>query len=168
MQQLEEWPLSRFVEYPNNPRKNDAAVDRFAENIARFGFRVPILAKSDGTLIDGHFRLKAARKLNLETVLVLPADDMTDLDIQAFRISVNQMANLADWDMELLKVEMEELKALDFDIDLLGFGDDFLGDLFNENTEGLTDKDEVPEPPQIPITAVGDVWHLGNHRLKLE
>ena len=79
MQTIEEWPVDKLIEYARNPRKNDHAVDRVASAIREFGFRVPILAKSDGSLIDGHLRLKAARKLGMDTVPVLLADDMTDV-----------------------------------------------------------------------------------------
>lgn len=109
MQQLEHWPIGDLIEYARNPRKNDHAVDKVAAAIREFGFRVPILAKSDKTVVDGHLRLKAAKKLGLETVPVLLCDDMTDAQIKAFRISVNRVADLAEWDDELLKIELDEL-----------------------------------------------------------
>ena len=87
---VQNWKISRFKEYENNPRINDHAVEPLAKMIQKFGFRVPILAKSDGTLIDGHLRLKAARHLGLTTVPVLLADDMSDADIKAFRIAVRR------------------------------------------------------------------------------
>src|SRR5487761_2686191 len=96
--QLQHWPLSRLIEYARNPRKNDHAIDAVAAAIHEFGFRVPILAKRDGTIIDGHLRFKAARKLALETVPVLLSDDMTETQIKAFRLSVNKLVELADWD----------------------------------------------------------------------
>ena len=110
-----------MVEYARNPRKNDHAVDRVAAAIREFGFRVPVVAKSDGTVVDGHLRLKAAKKLGLTEVPVVLADDMTDLQIKAFRLSVNKMAELAEWDDELLAIELHELNAADFDMALLGF-----------------------------------------------
>ncbi len=121
MLQHETWPIDRFIEYALNPRKNDHAVDRVASAIREFGFRVPIVAKSDGTIVDGHLRLKAAKKLGLSDVPVVLADDMTDIQIKAFRIAVNKIAELADWDTELLQVELEALHAADFDMALLGF-----------------------------------------------
>ena len=120
-QELEYWPLDRFVEYARNPRKNDHAVPRVAAAIREFGFKVPILARSDGLVVDGHLRLKAARSLGLETVPVLLADDLTDTQIKAFRISVNRMADLAEWDQELLALELEDLRLEDYDLDLTGF-----------------------------------------------
>ena len=117
----ETWPVEKLVEYARNPRKNDHAVDRVAAAIREFGFRVPVVAKSDGTVVDGHLRLKAAKKLGLTEVPVVLADDMTDLQIKAFRLSVNKMAELAEWDDELLAIELHELNAADFDMALIGF-----------------------------------------------
>ncbi len=121
MLQHETWPIDKLIEYARNPRKNDHAVDRVAAAIREFGFRVPVVAKSDGTVVDGHLRLKAAKKLGLTEVPVVLADDMTDLQIKAFRLSVNKMAELAEWDDELLAVELGELNAADFDMALIGF-----------------------------------------------
>ena len=132
MQQLEEWKVSDLIEYARNPRKNDHAVDKVAAAIREFGFRVPILAKSDKTVVDGHLRLKAAKKLGLETVPVMLCDDMTDAQIKAFRISVNRVAELAEWDDELLRVEFAELEGLGFDLELTGFGLDEMANIFDE------------------------------------
>jgi DNA modification methylase len=163
---LQDWPIDRLIEYARNPRKNDHAVDRVAAAIREFGFKVPIVARSDGTLVDGHLRLKAAKKLGMDTVPVLLADDLTDAQVKAFRISVNRMAELAEWDDELLRVEFEELDAMGFDLELTGFGEDDLASMFPpEPTEGLTDEDAVPEVPEQPVTVEGDVWLLGRHRL---
>ena len=120
-QTLEHWPLERFIDYARNPRKNDHAVDKVASAIREFGFRVPVVAKSDGTVVDGHLRLKAAKKLGLDTVPVLLADDLSETQIKAFRISVNKLAELAEWDSELLKLELADLHEAEFDMDLLGF-----------------------------------------------
>jgi ParB-like chromosome segregation protein Spo0J len=117
----EAWNIERFVDYARNPRKNDHAIDRVAAAIKEFGFRVPIIAKSDGLVVDGHLRLKAAKKLGMEVIPVVLADDLSDAQIKAFRLSVNKMAELADWDMDLLKIEFEELDGLGFDLDLTGF-----------------------------------------------
>lgn len=166
MQQLEEWKVSDLIEYARNPRKNDHAVDKVAAAIREFGFRVPILAKSDKTVVDGHLRLKAAKKLGLETVPVMLCDDMTDAQIKAFRISVNRVAEFAEWDDELLRIEFAELADMGVDLELTGFGLDEIEALEPEQvTEGLTDEDAVPETPVQPVTVLGDVWVLGNHRL---
>jgi DNA modification methylase len=167
MQQLEHWPIERLVEYARNPRKNDHAVDTVAAAIREFGFRVPIVAKRDGTIIDGHLRFKAARKLELETVPVLLGDDMTETQIKAFRLSVNKLAELAGWDEDLLKLELAELQMAQYDLELMGFGDEELERLLNgaDDGGGLTEDDAVPEPPVEPVSKPGDLWILGNHRL---
>ena len=162
---VESWPIDKFVFYASNPRKNDHAVDNIAAAIREFGFRIPVIAKSDGTVVDGHLRLKAAKKLGLAEVPVILADDLTDAQIKAFRISVNKMADLADWDMELLALEFSDLSALDFDLTLTGFGEGELADLMADKTAGLTDPDEVPPVPEQPVTVTGDVWRLGKHSI---
>lgn len=165
MLSFETWPIERLVDYARNPRKNDHAVDRVAAAIKEFGFRVPVVAKSDGLVVDGHLRLKAARKLGLSEIPVVLADDLTDAQIKAFRLSVNKVAEFAEWDNELLKLELEELDDLGFDLGLTGFGEMELGALLADKTEGLTDPDDVPDAPETPVTVEGDVWLLGRHRI---
>lgn len=162
---IEQWPIDKFIEYARNPRKNDHAVDRIASAINEFGFKVPIIAKSDGSVVDGHLRLKAARKLKLDTLPVLLADDLTDAQIKAFRLSINKMAEIAEWDDEMLALELEELQELDFDLDLIGFDQDELDALLTNEVQGLTDDDVVPDVPDDPISKRGDIWLLGNHRV---
>lgn len=162
---FETWPIDRLIEYARNPRKNDHAVDQVAAAIREFGFRVPVVAKSDGTVVDGHLRLKAAKKLGLTEIPVVLADDMTDAQIKAFRLSVNKVAEFADWDVDLLKLEFAELNEMDFDLSLTGFDLDEINSFLVDPTEGLTDEDEVPDAPDDPVTVEGDVWRLGKHRL---
>jgi DNA modification methylase len=163
--QLEHWPIERCIEYARNPRKNDHAVDKIAAAIKEYGFRVPIVAKSDGLVVDGHLRLKAAKKLGLTQVPVILADDMTDAQIKAFRLSVNRVAQEAQWDNDLLKIELQDLDAAGFDLSLTGFDPGELENFLAELTEGLTDEDAVPETPVNPVTVLGDVWVMGKHRL---
>lgn len=118
---LQYWPIEKLLPYARNPRKNDHAVEKGASWIKEFGFRVPILAKSDGSISDGHLRLKCAQRLQMKEVPVLLTDDMTDIQIKAFRLTVNQFAELADWDMDQKKLELEELKELDYDVCKLDF-----------------------------------------------
>lgn len=169
MQQLEHWPLSRLIEYARNPRKNDHAVDVVVAAIREFGFQVPILAKRDGTIIDGHLRFKAARKLGLDTVPVLVGNGLTETQIQAFRLSVNKLAELAGWDDELLSLELADLEAAGFDLELTGFGDDEIDALLARagRDEAPSDDaaDELPDTPEQPVSRTGDVWLLGRHRL---
>lgn len=122
---VELWDINRLLPYEKNPRKNDHAVDRAAKIIARVGFRIPILVQSDGLIIDGHLRLKVAHKLGMTKVPVSICDDMSDAEIKALRISINQMADLADWDFGLLEEELQELETEGFTKEDLGF--DFLG-----------------------------------------
>lgn len=166
MLEFETWPIERCIDYARNPRKNDHAVDKVAAAIKEYGFRVPIVAKSDGLVIDGHLRLKAAKKLGLTEVPVVLADDMSEAQIKAFRLSVNKVAELAEWDNELLALEISDLQEMDFDLSLTGFEVDEIQALFPEEIpDGLTDEDAVPEAPAVPVTVEGDVWLLGRHRL---
>lgn len=162
----ETWPIDRLIEYARNPRKNDHAVDRVAAAIHEFGFRVPVVAKSDGTVVDGHLRLKAAKKLGMTEVPVVLADDLTEVQIKAFRLSVNKVAEFAEWDNELLSLELEELGELGFDLELTGFTLDEIDAMTPEVIEpGLTDEDAVPEVQAEPVSKLGDVWLLGKHRV---
>jgi len=140
---VENWPIDKLIPYARNPRKNDQAVEQVAAAIREFGFRVPIVAKSDGLLVDGHLRLKAAQKLGLKEVPVVLADDLSDAQIKAFRISVNRMAELAEWDNELLALEFAELKDLGFDTSLTGFDELQLSTILKEpNFEPGTEDDQ--------------------------
>lgn len=127
--QVEEWPIERLVPYVKNPRKNDAAVERMAKNITEFGFRIPVIACSDGSVVDGHLRLKAAHFLGIKSVPVALADDLTPAQIKALRISINQSASWADWDVGLLSEELSDLQTEDFDLGLTGFTDSELEDV---------------------------------------
>jgi len=165
---FEHWPTSRLLPYARNPRKNDHVVDQMAAAITEFGFRIPIIARSTGEVVDGHLRLKAALRLGLETVPVILADDLTPAQIKAFRILANRSATWADWDEDLLRLELEELKLDDFDLALTGFDADELLEIMageETTTEGNTDEDAAPEVPETPVSKPGDVWIMGQHRL---
>jgi len=167
--QLEQWPIGRLVEYERNPRKNDDVVDRMAQAITEFGFRIPIVARSDGLVVDGHLRLKAARVLGLDTVPVVLADELSETQIKAFRLLANQSANWAEWDELLLSSELNELLAEDYDLSLIGFDDAELEALLagevDPETASSEGEDDVPEAPETPISRSGDLWLLGKHRL---
>lgn len=166
MLKTESWPIERLVPYARNPRKNDEQVERMVAAIREFGFRIPVVAKSDGTVVDGHLRLKAAQKLGLTEVPVALADELTDAQVKAFRLLANRSASWAAWDENLLALELEELQAMAFDVSLTGFDAAEIGSLLAKpTTDGLTDPDEVPEPPAEPVSKPGDVWILGRHRL---
>jgi DNA modification methylase len=165
--QIHIWPIDRLVFYARNPRKNDAAVDRMCSSIREFGFKVPVLARSDGEVVDGHLRVKAARKLRITEVPVILCDEWTPQQVKAFRLMVNRSVTWADWDEELLALELQELNAADFDLSLTGFEGDELARLLasEEPTAGLIDEDAVPEVPEAPISISGDLWRLGPHAL---
>jgi 5-methylcytosine-specific restriction endonuclease McrA len=158
--------LSDIKPYPGNPRQNDAAVDAVAESLRQFGFRQPIVIDADGVIVCGHTRYRAALKLGLQEVPVHVARDLTPVQIKAYRIADNKTADLASWDFELLPIELSALQGMDFDLELLGFSKDELAKIFDPGVqEGLTDPDDVPEPPDEAITQPGDLWILGDHRL---
>ncbi len=163
---IEMWPLDQIKPYENNPRVNDEAVGPVAESIRAFGWRQPIVVDSDHVIIVGHTRFKAAQKLGLAEVPVHMATDLSPEQIKAYRLADNKLAELAEWNMDLLPIELADLKACDYDLGLLGFDQDELAKLLNGDvSEGLCDPDEVPAPPDAAITQPGDVWILGNHRL---
>src|ERR1700694_5700298 len=118
---IELWPIDQFVFYARNPRKNDAAVDRMCASIREFGFKVPVLARSDGEVVDGHLRLKAARKLGIAEIPVILCDEWTPAQVKAFRLMVNRSVTWADWDEDLLAQELLEIQKADFDLSLTGF-----------------------------------------------
>src|SRR5262245_61889504 len=157
------WPIDKFVPYLRNPRKNDQAVDRMCASIREFGFKIPCLVRSDGEVVDGHLRLKVARKLGITEVPVILCDEWTPAQVKAFRLLVNRSVTWAEWDDEALALELQELKELEFDLDLTGFDvaqiDEFLtlppGD------------EEVVAPPlrEVATSRKGDLWLLGPHRV---
>jgi DNA modification methylase len=165
-------PLEKLIAYAGNPRKNDHAVEAVASAIKRFGFRVPVLAKSDGSLIDGHLRVKAAKHLGMKEVPVVLCDDLSEADIKALRISINRMAELAEWDSELLSAELEGLAAEGITLEDVGFDAAALEALGADL--GLDEKPEVDAEPQIDKAEElrakwnvepGQLWELGDHRL---
>lgn len=166
---VEHWPLSHLVPYAGNPRRNDAAVPRMVEALREFGFRIPVLVRSDGEVIDGHLRLKAALAMGLETVPVIVADDLSPEQVRAFRILVNKSASWAEWDEDLLIAEIRALQAESFDIRFTGFDmgeiEKFLADAGPALPEpgDAPAEEELPELPPDPVTRPGDIWQLGDH-----
>jgi len=159
-------PLTAIKPYDKNPRLNEGAVDAVATSITAFGWRQPIVVDGDGVIICGHTRWKAAQRLGLERVPVHVATDLTPEQVRAYRIADNKSAELAEWNMELLPLEMAELQGAGIDWSSLGFNADDLAQLLDPGvSDGLTDPDSIPEPPDEPITKRGDLWILGEHRL---
>jgi DNA modification methylase len=159
--------VAELIPYAANSRTHsDAQVAQISASIKEFGWASPILIDGDNTIIAGHGRLLAARKLGLGTVPAIILDHLTKAQQRALVIADNQLALNAGWDMDMLKAEIEDLNLENFDINLLGFDEKFLDGLLEpEPTDGLTDEDAVPEVPETPKTVLGDVWVLGNHRL---
>ena len=160
---LERWPLAKLVPYIRSFRKNDRVVDRMVASIEQFGFKIPILARSDGEVVDGHLRLKAAQKMGLTEVPVILCDEWTKTQVKAFRLLVNRSATWATWDLELVATEIQELKVMDFDLRLTGFDsreiDHFL------LSEDHSAEEQVPETGAEAISQPGDLWICGTHRV---
>ena len=149
----------------NNSRTHsEEQITQIANSIVEFGFTNPLLIDEKLKIIAGHGRLLAAKSLEMTDVPCVILNGLSDVQRRAYMIADNQLALNAGWDLDVLKIELDHLKEIDFDIDLLGFADDFLSGLLEEN-EGLTDEDAIPETPEEPITKLGDVWILGGHRL---
>ena len=160
-------PVANLVPYARNSRTHSAAqVDKIAASIKEFGFLNPVIVDGENGIIAGHGRILAAQKLGLETVPTIEAAHLTDAQRKAYIIADNRLALDAGWDDEMLRVELQDLDAVDFDLTLTGFDLDEIAALTaDEATEGLTDEDAVPEAPEQPVTVEGDVWLLGHHRL---
>ncbi len=159
-------PLANIKPYDNNPRLNEAAVNAVAESIRQFGFRQPVVVDTDGVIVVEHTRWKAAQLLNLSKVPVHVALDLSPEQIRAYRIADNKTNELAEWNFELLTIELAELQGAGIDWSLLGFDSNELATLLDpDGKQGLTDPDDVPLPPDKAITQPGDLWTLGKHRL---
>jgi DNA modification methylase len=166
MYTIEQRALGSIRPYLGNPRSNDAAVDAVAASIREFGFRQPIVVDEDGEIVVGHTRYKAAVKLALETVPVHVMRGVPPEKLRAYRIADNQTATLSTWDEALLVQELLTLQEMDFDLDLTGFSGEQLTRLLEPTSVvGLTDPDDIPEPPEQAITQPGDLYQLGEHRL---
>jgi hypothetical protein len=135
-----------------------------AASIREFGFKIPMLVRSTGEIVDGHLRLKAAKKLGIHEIPVILCDEWTDEQVKAFRLMVNRSVTWAEWDEELLGLELLDLKSLDFDLNLTGFGGREIDDLlsFMDRKEH---EDAVPAPPEYPVARPGDLWLCGDHRV---
>jgi len=161
---LIKWPIERLVPYARNARTHsDEQVAQVAASIREWGWTNPVLVSEDGGIIAGHCRVLAGRQLGLAEVPVMLATGWSEAQKRAYVLADNQLTLNAGWNPELLRLELGDLKELDFDLGLLGFGDAELAAL--TANPGLTDPDEVPEPPAVPICQRGEVWQLGRHRL---
>ena len=163
---VERWAVERLVPYARNARTHsEAQVAQIAGSIREWGWTVPVLVDEGGTLIAGHGRVLAARQLGLTEIPVMVARGWSEAQKRAYTLADNKLALNAGWDVELLRVELTDLRAMGADLGLVGFGDGELAELFADASAGLTDPDDVPELLPEPVTAAGDVWILGRHRL---
>ena len=173
-QRIESWPADKVERRPikalipaarNARTHTDAQVDQIAASIREWGWTMPVLITDQGTIIAGHGRVRAARKLGLKDVPVMVATGWTKAQIQAYALADNKLALNAGWDEALLAIEIGELQEIGFDIGLIGFSDAEIAGLAVGEMTGLTDPDEVPEVPIEPVSRLGDLWVLGRHRL---
>lgn len=163
-----EWrSVSTLIPYARNSRTHsDEQIAQIAASIKEFGWTNPILVDGDNGIIAGHGRLSAARKLGHEEVPVIELKDLTETQRKAYIIADNRLALNAGWDNEMLTIELNDLLADGFALDILGFDPKEIDALLEpEVVEGLTDEDAVPDIPDEPITKLGDIYQLGNHRL---
>ena len=161
-------PVDSLIPYARNARTHsEEQIAQIAASIREFGWTNPILTDGDKGLIAGHGRLAAARKLELTEVPVIELGHLSPEQKKAYILADNRIALNSGWDEELLKLELQELQGVDFDLDLLGFGDDEIERLLNGDQVGggLTEDDAIPEAPVDPVSRTGDLWILGNHRL---
>lgn len=164
---IEQVKLDALIPYARNSRTHsDAQVAQIAASIKEFGFTNPVLIDETGSIIAGHGRVMASRKLALADVPCIRLSHLTAAQKRAYIIADNKLALNAGWDDEMLRLELSDLKGLDFNLDLTGFSTDEINQLLTpEQVEGLTDEDAVPEIPVDPVTKLGAVWLLGKHRV---
>ena len=161
---VQAWPIEKPIPYARNSRKiPERAIDKVAASIKEFGWRQAIVVDKDGVIICGHTRLLAAQKLGLKQVPVHVADNLTPAQVKAYRLMDNRSHQETDWDTDLLGPELEELQALDFDLELTGFDpheiDDFLSVDVNDRANS------APPLPETSVTRAGDLWLCGKHRI---
>jgi DNA modification methylase len=163
---IEQIGIETLIPYANNARTHsDAQVAQIAASIREFGFNNPVLIDEQSSIIAGHGRVLAARKLELDSVPCIRLNHLSETQRRAYIIADNKLAMNAGWDDELLALEFEGLGEEGFDLELTGFTLDEIAGVSPKITEGLTDEDAVPEVPETPITKLGDVWLLGKHRV---
>ncbi len=165
---VELWALDRLIPYARNARTHsDEQISKLMGSIKEFGFVNPILVGDDNVIIAGHGRLIAAQKLGMDKAPVIVAKHLSDIQKRALTLADNRIAEDSGWSEDLLQLEIAELENLDFDLDLLGFSDDEMENLldFDGDDNGKDADDNIPEPEENPVSQLGDVWVLGNHRV---
>ena len=150
--------INSIKPYKNNPRKNEEAIPYVMESIKQFGFKNPVILDKDNVIVAGHTRIESAKRLGITEIPCIYADDLTDEQIKAFRLADNKVAEIAEWDIDLLDTELDDI----LNIDMSDFGFDLD---FEDEEEKEIIEDEVPEVPEEPKAKLGDIYQLGNHRL---
>lgn len=159
-------PIDALIPYARNARTHsDAQIAQIAGSLREFGFTNPVLVDVDGTIIAGHGRVLAARQLDMKQIPTICLAHLTEAQRRAYVLADNKLAEQAGWDKELLSLELADLSTQGFDVGLIGFSDGELRTLLRGRTEGLTDPDAAPELPAEPVSVLGDVWVLGQHRV---
>lgn len=161
---IHSFPLNQLLPYSRSLRKNDHVIAQMVASIQQFGFKIPILTRSDGVVVDGDLRIKAARRLGMTEVPAILCDEWSEAQVKAFRLMANRSASWAEWDLELVSLELQDLKAIDFDLSLTGFDAVEIDEMLFGNEEAKED-DVVPELPAEAVTRTGDLWLCGTHRV---
>lgn len=164
---VEKWSIDKLIPYARNSRTHsDEQVSQIAASIKEWGWTTPVLVDEDGSIIAGHGRIQAARRLQITQVPVMVARGWTEAQKRAYVIADNKLALNAGWDNDLLALEFAELGEAGFDLELTGFTDDEIKAMMPvEVADGLTDEDAMPDVPAEPVTVLGDIWIMGRHRL---
>lgn len=166
MRKYENVSIDKLKPYERNARTHSAEqIEKIAISIKEFGFINPVLIDGDFGIIAGHGRVEGAKKLGMTEVPCLFVEDLTEEQKRAYIIADNRLAEDAGWNEELLKIELGELADLDFDISLTGFSLDDLEELADEPKEFIEDEAPEVDEENEPITQLGDIWQLGEHRL---
>jgi DNA modification methylase len=164
---VERWPIERLIPYANNARLHtEADLDKLAAAIRKWGWTMPVLVDEEGNLLAGHARIAAAPRAGVTSIPVIVARGWSEEEKRGYRLADNQLAARASWDFEQLRNELQELGFAGFDVGLIGFEPDQLETvLAGLGSSALTDPDSVPEVPDQPVSRLGDIWLLGNHRV---
>ena len=164
--QIQYVKLDELIPYARNPRNNEDAVEHVASSIREFGFQSPIIVDKDNTIIAGHTRFNAAKRLKLDEVPIIKASDLTEAQVRAYRLADNRVSEYATWNDELLAIELEELQDFDFDLSLTGFEELEIESLLNEDESEEVEEDSYEvELPKEPKAKRGDLYRLGKHYL---
>ena len=167
-EQIEQWPLARLKPYAKNARTHsDDQIAKIAASLVEYGWTAPVMVADDGEIVAGHGRLLAAQRLGLKEVPIIRLSHLTPEQVRAYRIADNRLSELSEWDDELLAAELHALNAAGFDLGLTGFEGEDLDRLLAplDEGDGLAGEDVIPEPPLNPVSRLGDLWLLGDHRL---